>query len=66
MMLINDILERIKDHIKAKSDAAVTRALKVSPQRLRGWRKRGTIPWEELCTFLERARDFLPLNIYEE
>ena len=52
MMLINDILERILKHIKSESDADIARALKVEPQNVYNWRKRGTIPWPELCTFV--------------
>lgn len=55
MVLINDILERIEKHINSKSDAAIARALgiknKNSSAYVGNWRKRGTIPWEELCNF---------------
>ena len=51
MMLIYKILERLSSHLNTSVDADIARALKVSPQRLNGWRKRGTIPWEELCVY---------------
>jgi hypothetical protein len=54
MMLISDILDRVSQQIGAKSNADIGRALGIQKnpsQYVKNWRERGTIPWEELCTF---------------
>jgi len=50
-MLINDILCRISKWLGEDTDAAVARALSVSPQTVNNWRNRGTIPWDNLYSF---------------
>jgi transcriptional regulator with XRE-family HTH domain len=59
MLLIDEILTRLKKYLGTEVDAEIARALNVSPQRLSNWPKRGTIPWVELCTFaVERNLSF--------
>lgn len=50
-MLIDEILNRLKEYLKTEIDADVARALGVKPQNIINWPKRGTIPWPELFTF---------------
>jgi archaellum component FlaC len=50
-MLINDILDRLKEHVEPKTDAALARALNVEPQNIVNWRNRGTIPAEKIYKF---------------
>jgi hypothetical protein len=51
MVLMHDVIDRIKQVLKVTSDADVARALSVDPQNIVNWRKRGTIPWSELYEF---------------
>lgn len=51
MVLMADVIDRIKQHLKTTSDADVARAFSVEPQNIVNWRKRGTVPWVELHDF---------------
>lgn len=51
MVLIKEILERIKQHTGAQKDSDIARILNVEPQNVFNWKKRETIPWNELCAF---------------
>src|SRR5258708_6832545 len=46
-----DVLARVAGIAGAKNDAALARALKVSPQTLSSWRKRSTVPYEAITGF---------------
>lgn len=52
-MKLEDILARVASVSGAKSDAAIARALKVTPQAVGNARKRGSIPYEGICLFAE-------------
>lgn len=60
MVNINDALNRIKSHCGYKSDAALARALKATPQNVANWRVRNTVPWEELFAFSTKMK--VPLD----
>ena len=54
MALIDEIIQRIKEHLGVDSDVVVARALgiKQNPsQQIYNWRQRGTIPFEDLLHF---------------
>jgi|GEM_PF-5754604 transcriptional regulator with XRE-family HTH domain len=42
MLLIDEILTRIKKYLGTEVDAEIARALNVSPQRLSNWPKKGS------------------------
>src|SRR5258708_7541594 len=48
---VDDVLARVAGIVGAKNDAALARALKVSPQTLSSWRKRSTVPYEAIARF---------------
>lgn len=51
------VLDRIGVYLKTKSDAEIGRALGKNEnpsQYVNNWRRRGTIPWEELFNFSQR------------
>lgn len=50
-MCIDEILDRLKEHLQIKSESKLARALGVRPQNVKNWRDRGTIPWEELYIY---------------
>lgn len=55
-MLIDEILNRLREYLKTEIDADVARALSVKPQSIINWPKRGTIPWPELFTFSQEHK----------
>lgn len=58
-MLINKILDRLKEHVEPKTDASLARALNVEPQNIVNWRNRGTIPAEKIYNFaIEKGLSF--------
>jgi hypothetical protein len=58
MVLMDDIINRIKKYLKIKEDAKIARVLlgdvKNPSQQVRSWRERNTIPWEELFAFAQK------------
>ncbi len=51
MLNFSEILEKIKEIKGFKSDSDIALALNMSPQALFNYRKRGTIPAEQILTF---------------
>jgi len=56
MLTINAILERLKGELGTSKDSDIARALNVSRNAPATWKKRGTIPLEELAEFAEREQ----------
>jgi len=50
-LLLGEILDRVRKISGATSDAAIARALGVTPQAIGNARRRGTIPFERLVAF---------------
>lgn len=48
---VEEVLTRVAAAADVKNDAALARALGVSPQTLSSWRKRGTVPHEAVAAF---------------
>lgn len=60
-----DILSRIADLVGAKTDSALADALGVTRQTFATWKRRGKIPFEEICEFAQQrdiSLDFLLLG----
>lgn len=48
---LSDVLDRISSLEKVKTDAEIAHVLQVSPQTMSTWKRRGTVPYERICSF---------------
>ncbi len=53
-MELEGVLGRLASLTGAKTDAAISSELRVTPQTLANWKRRGKVPFEELCEFAQR------------
>lgn len=63
-MLIEEILNRIRDKENVESDADLARALGVSAGRLSNWKRRNTIPLDVLSHYTDKKKIHLAEIIF--
>lgn len=61
---LSGILDRISKLEGVKTDADIAHILKVSPQTMSTWKRRGTVPYERICAFCSAKSHSLDYVIF--
>lgn len=65
-LILSDVLSRVGKLSSVSTDAEIANVLGVSPQTLSTWKRRGTIPYERICSFAtskDVSLDYLLLGV---